>query len=147
MFCRERLLDLRDHLVGAAVEREVVDVAAAQHRAQRGADVAHLEAELRGLVAIDHDRGLRRVDLEIGVEEDEAAGGERLLQELLRHVVQRLERPVVLITNWIGRPVEPGSGGGWKATTCAPAMPASSPCTIGCSWLEVIVRSSHGFRT
>ena len=86
------LLDLRDHLVGAAVEREVVDVAAAQHRAQRGADVAHLEAELRGLVAIDHDRGLRRVDLEIGVEEDEAAGGERLLQELLRHVVQRLER-------------------------------------------------------
>ena len=55
--------------------------------------------------------------------------------------------PVVLITNWIGRPVEPGSGGGWKATTCAPAMPASSPCTIGCSWLEVIVRLSHGFRT
>ncbi len=27
------LLDLRDHLVGAAVEREVVDVAAAQHGA------------------------------------------------------------------------------------------------------------------
>ena len=25
---------------------------------------------------------------------------------------------VVLITNWIGRPLEPGSGGGWKATTC-----------------------------
>ena len=93
MLSRELLLDLRDHLVGAAVEREIVDVAAAQHRAQRAADVAHLQAELGRLVAVDHDRGLRRVDLEVGVQEDEAAGGECLLQELLRHLVQRLERP------------------------------------------------------
>ena len=67
------LLHLRDHLVGAAVEAEVIDVAAAQHPGQRAADVAHLQAELRGLVAVDLDGRLRLVDLQIGVEEDEHA--------------------------------------------------------------------------
>jgi len=43
--------------------------------------------------------------------------------------------------------VEPGSGGGWKATTCAPATPDSSCWTIGWSWLEVMARLSHGFST
>ena len=68
-----------------------------------------------------------RVDLEIGVEEDEAAGGVRFLQELLRDVVQRLERPGRVDHELDRQAVEPGSGGGWKATTCAPAMPSSSP--------------------
>ena len=34
------LLHLRDHLVRAAVDREVVDVAAAERGGERGADVA-----------------------------------------------------------------------------------------------------------
>ena len=61
-------------------------------RRERAADVAHLQAELRGLVAIDGDVGLRIVDFQVAIEEDEHAALQRLLQKLLRDVVQPLER-------------------------------------------------------
>ena len=68
--------------------REIVDIAAAEHGGERVADVAHLQADLRRLVAVDGDVGLRLVDLEIAVEEDEIAACLRLAQEFLRDVVQ-----------------------------------------------------------
>ena len=86
------LLHLGNDLVGTAADAEIIDVAAAQHGGERSADVAHLQAELRRLVAIDGDVGLRIVDLQVAVEEDEHAAVQRLLQELLRHVVQSRER-------------------------------------------------------
>ena len=61
---------------------------------------------------------------------------------------RRSNGSVVLMTNWIGRPWLPGSGGGWNATTCAPAIFGHVllhdrlqhvPC--------VRVRWSHGFST
>ena len=56
--------------------------------------------------------------------------------------------PVVLMMNWIGRPTEPGSGGGWNATTCAPAtFWATSLWTMGWSTFAVALRWSHGFST
>ena len=51
------------------------------------------------------------------------------------------------MTNWIGRPWLPGSGGGWNATTWAPAMPAICCWISGCSAAVVRVRWSHGFST
>ena len=86
------LLHLGDHLVGTPVEAEVVHVAAAQHRGQRAADIAHLQAEQGGLAAIDLHHRLRLVDLQIGVEEHEQSARPRVLQELLRHVIQVRER-------------------------------------------------------
>ena len=74
----ETLLHLRNDLVGAAAHAEIIDVAAAQHGGERAADVAHLQAELRRLVAVDHDVGLRLVDLQVAVEEDELAARLRL---------------------------------------------------------------------
>ncbi len=86
------LLHLRDDLVGAPAHAEIVDVAAAQHGGKRAADVAHLEPELRGLVAVDGHVDLRIVELEIAVEKDEHAALQRVLQELLGDVVEALER-------------------------------------------------------
>jgi hypothetical protein len=48
--------------------------------------------KLRGLVAIDHDVGLRIVDLEIAIEKDERAALLRLAQKIPRDIVQALER-------------------------------------------------------
>jgi len=86
------LLHLRDHLVGTAVQAEIVDVAAPQQRGEGAADIAHLQAELRRLAALDLDGRLRQVDLEVAVQEDEHAALEGRLQELLRHVVEARER-------------------------------------------------------
>src|SRR5690606_7578 len=59
------LRDLGNHAIGAAGEAEIVDVVSAEHRAERAADVAHGEAELRGLVAVDRDLDLRLVEAQI----------------------------------------------------------------------------------
>ena len=88
----ETLLYLRDDLIGAPAHAEIVDIAAAEHGGERAADVAHLQAELRGLVAVDHDVGLRIVDFQIAIEEDEIAALLRLLQKVLRNLVKPLER-------------------------------------------------------
>ena len=47
---------------------------------------------------------------------------------------------VLPMMNWIGRPWLPGSGGGWNATTCAPAIFAMFCCTSGCNCAVVRVR-------
>jgi len=60
--------DLRDHLVGARVDAEIVDVTAAQQAAERRADLRHGESELCGLIALDLDDRLRLIDTQIRVE-------------------------------------------------------------------------------
>ena len=84
------LQHLGDHLVGAPADREVVDVTAAQRRRQRGADVLLGEAERCQHVAVDLDRGLRFVDLEVGVDEEEHPARPRLRQHRLRDLVEVL---------------------------------------------------------
>ena len=86
------LRDLGDHLVGAAVETEIVDVAAAQQRAERAADIAQLESELRGLCPIDYHRGLRLVDLQVVIEEDELSALQCLGGECPGNVIEPFER-------------------------------------------------------
>ena len=56
---------LRDDLVAAAVEIEAVDVVAAQQRRQRRADVLHGDAETVGLVVVDLELHLRRLELQV----------------------------------------------------------------------------------
>src|SRR5262249_53394760 len=85
------LLDLRDHLVGAPRQAEIVDVAAPQHGGQATANIAHLEAQLRGLVAIDGDHRLGQVKLEVGIEENEHAALGCRIEELAGDVVEPLE--------------------------------------------------------
>ena len=88
----EALVDLRDDLVGAAAQFEEIHVAAAQHGRKRRADVLHVQAELCGHVAVDLDAGLRQVDAQVGLQEDELPGLLRILQELLRYVIKLVER-------------------------------------------------------
>ena len=143
------LLDLRDHLVRPAVEAEIVDVAAAQHRRQRRADIAHLEAELRGLVAVDHDRRLRLVDLEVGVHEDEHAARIGFLQEVLRHLVQRTEG-AGRVDDELDRQTD---GAGQRRRLEGHDLRARRPSgrprcwIIGWIWFDVSLRWSHGFST
>src|SRR6185312_7955172 len=86
------LLDLRDHLIRTAAEAEIIDVAAAERRGERAADIAHLPAELRRLVALDLHRALRLVEAQIGVDEQEIAARLRFLEEILRNGIELLER-------------------------------------------------------
>src|SRR5712692_762536 len=62
-----------------------------QRRRHGAADIAHLQAELRRLVAVNHHGRLRPVDLEVGEEKDEHATLDGFLQKLLRDVVQPVE--------------------------------------------------------
>ena len=120
---------------------EVVDVAAAQHGGERAADVAHRQAELRRPCR-DRSRPstcgwsiLRSVSTKKNM-----PLVVRFLQELLRDLVQRLERLGRADDELHRQADAPGSGGGWKATTWAPAMPRPACCcTICCSWLDVCV--------
>src|SRR5579871_2287762 len=86
------LLHLRNDLVRTSAHAEIVDVAAAEHRGERRADIAHLQPELGGLVAVDDHVVLRIVDLEIAIEKDEISAALRLLKKLLRDIVETLER-------------------------------------------------------
>ena len=72
---------LRDHLVAAAIKIEAVDPVAAEQRRQRAADVLHGDAEAVGLVVVDLHLDLRRIELQVGVGEDEKAalGGFRCM--------------------------------------------------------------------
>ncbi len=58
-------LDLRDDLVAAAGDVEAVDVVAADHGAQIGADLSEVEAQGGHLVAVDDELGLGLVDLDV----------------------------------------------------------------------------------
>ena len=53
---------LRDDLVAPAVEVEQVDVVAAEQRGERIADIGHGDAEAVGLVVIDLELDLRRLE-------------------------------------------------------------------------------------
>ena len=77
-------LDLRDHLVAAALDAEAVDVVAAQQRREVAAGLAQVDALRAHLVAVEDDLGLRLVELQVGVGEHEQAAGERLPHQLVR---------------------------------------------------------------
>ena len=81
-------LDLRNDFVGSSLHAEVVDVAAAQQTTERSADLAHGQAQLRRLVAIDFDHRLRRVDLQVGVDEHEHAAFYDRIEKGARHVIE-----------------------------------------------------------
>jgi len=55
--------------------------------------------------------------------------------------------PVVVMANCTGRPDAPGRVGGWKATTCSPAILLTRVWISVCSAVAPRVRSSHGFST
>ena len=83
-------LDLRDHLVAAALDAEAVDVVAAQHRREVAAGLAQVDALRAHLVAVEDDLGLRLVELQVGVREDEQAARERLPHELVGELAELL---------------------------------------------------------
>ena len=83
---------LRDHPVRAPGDREVVDVAAAQRRTQRGADVGLGQAQRGDHVAVEVHRGLRLVHLQVGVDEVELAAGLGLGQHRAGDLVEVGER-------------------------------------------------------
>ena len=56
-------LDLRNDFVAAPCDVEAIDEVAADHRAEIRADLLHVEPELGHLVTIEHDLGLRLIDL------------------------------------------------------------------------------------
>ncbi len=80
---------LRDHFIAAAIQVEAVDVIAAQERCQRRANILHIDAKLIGLVRIDFELDLRRVELQIAVGKDEEPAFARGLFDL-RHVIDDL---------------------------------------------------------
>ena len=90
-----RALDLRNDLVAPALDAEAVDVVAAEQRRQILAGLAQIDALRAELVAIEDDLGLRLIELQVGVGEDEQAARERLLHELVRELAKllRLGRP------------------------------------------------------
>ena len=85
-------LNLRNDLVGSRVHAEVIDVVAAEQRPQRIADLGHAQTELRGLVAVDLDHGLRQVESQVGIEEDEHAALGGRGEEFVRNLVEACRR-------------------------------------------------------
>ncbi len=84
-------LHLRNNLVGAAGEVEIIHVAAAQCLSQHGAHLRHVQPQRRGLVAVDDHGGLRLVEFKVAIQIHELAALERLLQQLLRERVELCE--------------------------------------------------------
>ena len=74
--------DLRNHLVAAALDAEPVDIVSAKHRRQVLTGLTEVDALRPKLVAIEHDLGLRLIELQVGVGKDEHAAAHRLLHEL-----------------------------------------------------------------
>ena len=85
------LLHLRDDLVGAAIDGEVVDIAAAQRGRHVIAKLLHAQAHGGDLVAIGHHGGLRLVELEVSIDEVKHLGLACLVHHLLRHRIEVLE--------------------------------------------------------
>ena len=80
--------DLRDHLVAAALDAEPVDVVSAEHRREIQTGLAQIDPLGAKLVAVEDHLGLRLVELQIRVGEDEQTTGERLLHELIGELAQ-----------------------------------------------------------
>ena len=139
------LQHLRYHLVRAAGDREVVDVAAAERGAERAADVLLRQAERRDEIAIDDHGGLRLVDLEVGVDEPELAAVLGLLQHRLRDFVEILRR-LGRVDHDLDRralrarqrrQLEREDLAAGDRAPLLPAAPAASTCAF-------LLRSSHG---
>ena len=141
-------LDLRDDLVAAALDAEPVDVVAAQQRRQVAAGLAQVDALRAHLVAVEHDLGLRLVELQVGVGEHEHAARERLPDELVRELGELLAaRRSSAITKSTGKPPPPGSDGGMSEITRTPGIFESfAPASIW-SCAVLFLRSLHGFVT
>ena len=83
------------------------------------------------LVAVDLDRVLRIVDVEILGQEDEQAGLLRLLQEGAGDVVQLVEATGGADGELNRQPAGAGKRRDWKATVWPPAILLRSFCTSG----------------
>ena len=77
---------LRDHVVGAAVEGEAVDVVLAHQHRQGVADGLHADAQVVGLAAVDVDVDQRAVEVQVGVDHGEQAAGHGRLLDLVHGV-------------------------------------------------------------
>ena len=77
---------LRDDLIAPPVQVEQIDVIAAEQRGERVADIGHGDAEPVGLVVVDMELDLRRLEAEVGVGEDEHAAFARRLLDVGQHV-------------------------------------------------------------
>src|SRR5665213_488867 len=86
------LQHLRNYLIGASINREVVYITAAKCSAQRRSDLRFSEAECRDLIVVDHQVGLWQIDLQVGVNKVEFVVGAGLGQHGLNHAVKILER-------------------------------------------------------
>ena len=82
--------DLGDDLVAAPLDAEAVHVVAPEHGAEVATGLAQVDPLRAHLVAVEHDLGLRLVELEVGVGEEEKAALERLGHELVRDVRELL---------------------------------------------------------
>ena len=78
--------DLRNDLVAASLNAEPVDVVAANQRRQILAGIPQVNALCSQLVSIEHNFGLRLIELEIRISENEEAARERLLHQLSSEV-------------------------------------------------------------
>ena len=80
--------DLHDHVVLLALALEAGDLAAAEQGLERASQGLDFDADGRSLVAVDVHFELRRVELEIGIDIDEARIVGGLVQHLVDHDLQ-----------------------------------------------------------
>ena len=81
-----------DHLVGAPIHGEAIDVVAGEQDPQLPADLGEIEPEIGHPLAIDREPDLRQVDFQIGVGEHELAAREGRADQLsgiARHLLGR----------------------------------------------------------
>ena len=141
-------LDLRDDLVAAPGDIEAVDEVAADH-AEMSAPILHVKTERRDFVAIDHDLGLRLVDLGVDDrrESEHAAlhrGGLQVAWQIRESAPARRWNDDESRPGNCRRPEAPG---GMTGNISMPGIAASFCCTSGRIWKTVLFRSPHGFRT
>ena len=143
-----RALDLRNDLVAPALDAEPVDVVPAEQRRKIRAGLPQVDALRAKLVAIEDDLGLRLVELQIGVGEDEQPARERLLHELAGELRRAAAaRPPRRSRDRPGKSPPPGSGGGVSGITRMPGICDSGPIDSIRSCCVVLVRSLHGLVT
>src|SRR5262249_3546700 len=83
-------LDLRNHLVASALDAEAVHVVSAQKDRKIATRLAQIDALRPELVSVEDHFGLRLIEFQIGVSEDEQSAHERLLDQLIGDISQLL---------------------------------------------------------
>ena len=143
-----RALDLRNDLVAPALDAEAVDVVAAEQRRQIRAGLAEVDALRAELVAIEDDLGLRLVELQVGVGEDEQPAGERLLHQLAGEIAEllRLGRRGDHEVDRESRRRPAAAAASAESRGC-PGIFDSGPIDSISSCCAVLVRSLHGLVT